>query len=133
EGPAGSEGKNLAPVMKGEKAQVRDSIFLAYRQFQRSVRDERWKIIVYPQINKTQLFDLQNDPHETKDLADDAIHAKQIDRLTDKLKDWQQQLGDKQPLRSANPMPADFDFSKVPPEKRKKADGAGLRKRPVEL
>lgn len=125
--PEGSEGKSLAPVMKGEKAQVRDSIFTAYRQFQRSVRDDRWHMIVYPHINKTQLFDLQADPHEIKDLAGNPAHAKQIERLTDRLKDWQKELGDKQPLRSAMPLPAEFDFSKVPPEeKKKKAKGGAV-------
>src|SRR5207248_4201463 len=63
-GPDGSEGKSLVPVMKVETKQVRDAIFTAYRQFQRSVRDDRWHLIVYPHINKTQLFDLDNDPHE---------------------------------------------------------------------
>jgi arylsulfatase A-like enzyme len=119
QGPDGSEGRSLIPVMKGE-AKGRDSIFLAYRQFQRAVREDRWKIIVYPHINKTQLFDLQNDPHEIKDLAGDATHAKTIERLTDKLKELQHQLGDKQPLRSEKPMPLEFDFSKVPPEEKKK-------------
>ena len=121
-GPEGSEGKSLVPVLKAEKKQVRDSIFTAYRQFQRSVRDERWHMIVYPHINKTQLFDLQNDPHEIRDLAGDSAHAKQIERLTGKLKDWQQQLGDTQPLRSQKPLPPEFDFSKVPPEEKKKKE-----------
>jgi arylsulfatase A-like enzyme len=125
-GPDGSEGKSLVPVMKGETKQVRDSIFLAYRQFQRSVRNDRWKIIVYPHINKTQLFDLQNDPHEMKDLAGDPAQAKQIERLTAKLKDWQKELGDKQALRSEKPMPAEFDFSKVPPEEKKKPASPGV-------
>ena len=84
------------------------------------MRDERWQLIVYPQINKTQLFDLVNDPHELKDLAGDPAHAKTIERLTATLKTWQQQLGDKQALRSDNPMSTEFDFSKVPPEKKKK-------------
>ena len=119
-GPEGSEGKSLVPVMKG-RTKGRDSLFTAYRQFQRGVRDDRWHLIVYPQINKTQLFDLANDPHELKDLAADPTHAKTIDRLTGKLKDWQQKLGDTQPLRSEKPTPLEFDFSKVPPEKKKKA------------
>jgi arylsulfatase A-like enzyme len=119
-GPKGSDGMSLAPVMKGEVKQVRDSIFLAYRHVQRAVREDRWKIIVYPQINKTQLFDLQNDPHEIKDLAADPAHKKTILRLTDKLKAWQLRLGDKQPLQSETPFPEAFDFKNVPPEKKKK-------------
>jgi arylsulfatase A-like enzyme len=120
--PEGSEGQSLLPALKGK--QVRDSIFLAYRQFQRSVRDERWKIIVYPHLNKTQLFDLHSDPHEVKDLAGDPTHAKQIERLTAKLKDWQQKLGDMQPLQSDKPLPPEFDFSKVPPVGKKKKEKA---------
>jgi hypothetical protein len=119
-GPAGSEGKSLVPVMKDETKQVRDSIFLAYRQFQRSVRDDRYQLIVYPQINKTQLFDLQNDPHELKDLAADPDYAKTVEGLTGKLKKLQQEFGDKQPLRSENPMPMEFDFSKEKAEPKKK-------------
>jgi arylsulfatase A-like enzyme len=112
QGPEGSEGKNLVPVMRGETQQVRDSLFLAYRQFERAVRDERWKLVVYPQINKTSLFDLENDPHELKDLSADPAHAKTAERLMDRLKAWQNELGDKQPLRSEKPMPLEFDFRK---------------------
>lgn len=119
DGPAGSEGRSLVSIVNGE-AKGRDSIFLAYRQFQRAVREDRWKIIVYPHINKTQLFDLMNDPHEMMDLAVDPSHAKTIERLTGKLKSLQQEFGDKQPLRSEKPLPLEFDFSKVPPEEKKK-------------
>ena len=47
----------------------------AYRNVQRAVRDDRWKLIRYPQVDKTQLFDLQNDPDELKDLSADPAHA----------------------------------------------------------
>ena len=67
--PDGNEGKSLLPVLTGKQKRLRDSIFTAYRGFQRAVRDERWKLIVYPRINKIQLFDLKNDPAEQKDLA----------------------------------------------------------------
>lgn len=38
--------------------------------FQRSVRDRRYKLIRYPAVDHTLLFDLQNDSHELVDLAD---------------------------------------------------------------
>ena len=116
--PEGSEGKSLVPVLTGKQAAVRHSIFTAYRNLQRAVRDDRWKLIVYPQINKVQLFDLKDDPAEMHDLAGDRSHAADVDRLTDLLEDWQKRLGDTQPLRSAHPQPLEFDFSKVPPEKK---------------
>ena len=48
--------------MNGEETKVRDSLFFAYKDVQRAVRNERWKLIRYPCANETQLFDLQNDP-----------------------------------------------------------------------
>jgi hypothetical protein len=40
-----------------------------------------------------------------------------VRRLTGLLKEWQQQLGDRQLLTSDKPQPLEFDFSKVPPAK----------------
>jgi arylsulfatase A-like enzyme len=119
--PDGNEGRSLVPVISGEATKLRDSIFTAYRHLHRAVRDDRWKLIVYTQINKTQLFDLQADPAETKDLAGDKKHAAEIDRLTGLLKDWQQKLGDTQPLTTDKPQPLTFDFSKVKVRKRPKS------------
>ncbi len=116
--PEGSEGKSLVPVLAGKQAAVRDSLFTAYRDVQRAVRDERWKLLVYPQINKTQLFDLEQDPGETKDLAADKGMEVEVRRLTALLKDWQKQVGDRQALTTRNPKPAEFDFRKVPPVKK---------------
>jgi arylsulfatase A-like enzyme len=111
--PDGSEGKSLAPVILGKAAGVRDSIFTAYRDVQRAVRDERFHLIVYPHINKVQMFDLASDPHETKDLAGERVFAPEVQRLTAMLRDWQSRLGDTQALTSAKPQPPEFDFSKV--------------------
>jgi arylsulfatase A-like enzyme len=118
-GPEGSEGKSLAPVFAGKQVKVRDSLFTAYTKVQRAVRDDRWKLLVYPQINKVQLFDLKNDAAETKDLAGDKAHAVEVERLTGLLKDWQKQCGDTQPLRSDQPQPLEFDFSQVKPPQNK--------------
>jgi arylsulfatase A-like enzyme len=117
-GPEGSEGKSLVPVLTGKAAAVRDSIFTAYRTVQRAVRDDRWKLIVYPQVNKVQLFDLRDDPAEMHDLAADKDHAAEVRRLTALLKAQQEQLGDTRPLTTDKPQPLEFDFRKVPPEKK---------------
>jgi len=108
--PKGNEGKSLVPVFAGERDRVHDSIFTAYRNVQRAVRDDRWKLIVYPRINKVQLFDLRNDPAERNDLAADDKHKAEVERLIKLLKGWQKQLGDKQPLRSDKPLSPRFDF-----------------------
>lgn len=110
-GPRGSDGVSLAPIIRGEGAQGRDSIFTAYRHLQRAIRTDRWKLIVYTQINKSQLFDLQADPLETRDLAHDPGHAAEVSRLTELLRTKQEFFGDAQALTAKNPASPVFDFN----------------------
>ncbi|MCI0460351.1 MAG: sulfatase-like hydrolase/transferase [Gemmataceae bacterium] len=102
--PASVEGKSLASILRGKEAKVRDSAFFAYRDVQRAVCDARWKLIRYPQINRSQLFDLKNDPHELKDLASDPGHAERMRELMALLQRWQRDLGDTLALTSARPL-----------------------------
>lgn len=120
--PEGSEGRSLVPAMKGDGA-GRPAILTAYRNVQRAVRDDRWKLIAYPQINRVQLFDLAGDPGETKDLSADPAHAADLARMTALLKAEQERFGDKQALTVDKPRPAEFDFTKVrsEPKTKKKA------------
>ena len=96
--PEGVDGKSLGSIMNGKAKSVRDSLFTAYKDVQRAVRDERWKLIRYPQIKKTQLFDLENDPHETKDLSGGPAYAAKVKEMMALLRKWQQRLGDNTPL-----------------------------------
>ena len=43
---------------------------------------------------KFELYDLKNDPHETKNLAGDKEHAKTLARLQEKLKAFQKRTKD---------------------------------------
>lgn len=112
--PKENEGRNFVGLLSGRVSQGRDELFFAYRDTQRAVRDDRWKLIVYPQINHRQLFDLKDDPHETKDISQDPALAARLDRLTATLERLQREYGDKQPLTVEKPLPREFDFSKVP-------------------
>ena len=113
--PEGSDGENLAPHFAAAPPKGRPAIFTAYAKVQRAIRDERWKLIVYPQINHTQLFDLRDDPAERTDLAAHSEHRPQVGRLTALLGAAQRKLGDQLPLSSPTPLPFEFDFSKVKP------------------
>ncbi|UCD51947.1 MAG: sulfatase-like hydrolase/transferase [Phycisphaerales bacterium] len=108
--PDGLDGRSLASVIEGKQPIVRQTLFSSYRRCQRAVRDDRWKLIRYPLINKTQLFDLRNDPRETKDLSGDPAHAQRIESMTAQLRQWQGRLGDKQPLTSDSPERAEIDL-----------------------
>ena len=94
--PQTVEGQSLLPVIKGEKETHRDTLFFAYRNLQRSVRDKQFKLIEYDVKGErhTQLFDLAADPIEMKNLAEDPAHAEQLTRLRGQLADWQKKLDD---------------------------------------
>jgi arylsulfatase A-like enzyme len=111
--PTGLDGRSLAPILTGKQTKVRDTLFLAYRDVQRAVRDERWKLIRYPHINRTQLFDLKDDPHETRDLAGRPEYREREKRLLAEMQRWQTELGDTAPLSTAQPRDPRF----VPPKK----------------
>ena len=51
----------------------------------RMLRSERHKLIYYPLGNRVQLFDMQEDPDELRDLADDPAYAEVCEDLTAKL------------------------------------------------
>lgn len=108
--PEGIAGQSLLPLLSGQDKALRDSVFLPFSDLMRAVRDERWKLIVYPQINHRQLFDLASDPEETADLADRPEHAAEVVRLTRMMETWQRQVGDTQPLQVASPRPKEIRF-----------------------
>jgi arylsulfatase A-like enzyme len=113
--PSRVEGKSLRPVMHGDAPRVREYAFTAYKNLQRAIRDEHWKLIRYPQIDKTQLFDLQNDPHEMRDLAADPASAPRIRDLMGELEKEQRELGDTAPLTVPNPKPAPWSPAQLTP------------------
>ncbi|MFN0119159.1 MAG: sulfatase-like hydrolase/transferase [Blastocatellia bacterium] len=109
--PAGLAGESLRPLWEGKKARVRDSVFLPYIQIQRAVRDERWKLIAYPQIGHLQLFDLQNDPHEMRNLIDQPQHQPHVRRLQALLRQWQAREGDTLQVPTENKQPPKIDLT----------------------
>jgi len=110
--PEGLDGRSLAPVIHAKARGVRDTLFSSYRACQRALRDTRWKLIRYPLINRTQLFDLQADPDELHDLSGEASQAARIKEMTAALRQWQKTLGDKQPLSSKKPAKAEWSPSR---------------------
>ena len=85
--PESVEGISMLPAIKSNKNKMRDSIFMGYTHCQRSVKDRRFKLIEYNvnNVRNTQLFDLENDPWELANLADDANYADKLCELRKKL------------------------------------------------
>jgi arylsulfatase A-like enzyme len=92
--PRGSEGIDLNPVFEDPSRSVRENLVFAYRKVQRAVCDARWKLIRYPQVDRVQLFDLQNDPLETKNLAEEASQSERVQQMTALMREQLHKSGD---------------------------------------
>lgn len=92
--PETVEGKSLVPLINGKEKSLYPRAFGYYRDVQRMVRDDRWKLIQYPKVKKEQLFDLANDPFEMKDLSADPRHEGKRKELQAHLLEWQKGVGD---------------------------------------
>ncbi|MFO0866458.1 MAG: sulfatase-like hydrolase/transferase [Gemmataceae bacterium] len=92
--PEKIEGKSLIPVLRDGKTAHRESLFFGYRDLMRAAYDGKLKAIHYPKIDRWQLFDLQADPHEMRDLAEDPSHAENRARLRELLVRLQRDFGD---------------------------------------
>ena len=114
--PSGIDGRSFRPVLAGSATKAREELLLAYRDVQRAWRDERWKLIRYPEVNVTQLFDLQTDPDEMHNLADDPEHELRTMLMTTQMSTAQIGFGDTLPLSVLEPKPAAWS----PPEGGKK-------------
>jgi len=93
--PTGVQGRSVVPLMDGEATQWRDR-FLYEHRFEHpripkteGVRTERWKYIRYTSVEPAheELFDLEDDPLEERNLASASKHA---DTLTDMRRQWQE-------------------------------------------
>ena len=92
--PETVQGRSLAPVLRGDKQSVHECVFGYFRDTQRMIRTDRWKLVHYPQVGKYQLFDLAHDADELTNLADDAAHSEWLVQLRNKLGAWQKEVGD---------------------------------------
>ena len=109
--PDGVFGKSLRPIWESRAESVRDSCFLPFQNSMRAVSDGRWKLIRYPQVDRTQLFDLRSDPDELRDRSAEARQAERIAALRKRLEEWQSLVGDRQPWSVPNPRPAAIDLT----------------------
>jgi arylsulfatase A-like enzyme len=106
--PEGVEGKSLRPILEGKQTKVRDVLYTGYRACQRAIRDDRWKLIRYPLVDRTQLFDLSTDPRELNNLAGKPEHQAKIVELTSLLQKEMNNHADTIPLSVPNPAPAEW-------------------------
>jgi arylsulfatase A-like enzyme len=71
--------------MRGHEQDVRESLLLAYKDVQRALVTDGWKLIDYPQAGRVQLFDLAADAAEQHDRSGVAEEAQRLAALRDQL------------------------------------------------
>ena len=92
--PKTVEGKSLLPVLQQKTKTIYPHIFGYFRNFQRMIRTDDWKLIHYPHINRYQMFNITKDPKELNNLATVAEHAATFKELKTKLETWQRKVND---------------------------------------
>jgi arylsulfatase A-like enzyme len=94
--PRSTEGESLVPAIQNRNRKERYAMYFSYRHFQRALRLNDWKLILYNVrgTKHTQLFDLRNDPWEMKDLAGDPAQVERIGEMTEMLKSMMAEAGD---------------------------------------
>ena len=106
--PASLLGRSLRPLIEGRQAPWRDAVFaelVAGRTAARMVRTARHKYVVYAAgAGPEQLFDLDADPGETKNLAaaPDAAAEKLLAEHRALLKQWCARTNDAFPVPAAS-------------------------------
>lgn len=87
--PANVEGTSFVPAIFDKPYNKRESLYFAYSNILRAVKDEQYKLIAYRNFaNCYQLYDLKNDPDELHDLANDPTYAEKIEELKVKLEEY---------------------------------------------
>ncbi|MBO5360498.1 MAG: sulfatase-like hydrolase/transferase [Clostridia bacterium] len=99
--PQSVDGKSFADLLDGEHGEsFRDELYLIFDQFVRGVKDERYKLIEYRNGDKdedkwTFLYDIKNDPWETKNLAQDETYSGKVAEMREKIishrDEWEEQ------------------------------------------
>lgn len=95
--PGAMQGGDLAPLYLGGTAPPwRDEFFYEHPTItsrdripaSQGVVRRDWKYVYWPEFDHEQLFDLQADPHEVRNLAGDPARVRQRDLMRRKLEDW---------------------------------------------
>lgn len=92
--PESVEFKSLVPILEGKEGNGYESIFGSYIDYQRMIRTKDFKLILYPEVNQVQLFNLNDDPNEMINLAYKPEYSSTVSELYKKLLGLQIEVGD---------------------------------------
>ena len=95
------DGVDLSPLVHGQEQLVRDRLFWHYPHYYETttpvsaIRSGDWKLLEYFENGRRELFNLRDDPTESRDLA--AEQPERAKTLSRELANWQKQVGAKLP------------------------------------
>lgn len=94
------EFNSLLPIIRGERSSsYYQQIFGCYTSKQRMVRQDDFKLIAYPSAGVLRLFNLEKDPFEMKDLANEPEYQNKKELMLKQLIDLQEEMNDPFPLQ----------------------------------
>lgn len=98
--PADMQGISLKSLLQQDKEDIRDALYYHYYEFPNEhgtkkhygIRTDRYKLIhFYEDIDSWELYDLESDPKEMKNLINDPAQAELIAELKEQLKALQKE------------------------------------------
>jgi arylsulfatase A-like enzyme len=101
--PSDMQGRSFAPLLTGHTVKNwRSSMYYRYyhypgdHQVQQhyGVRTDRYKLIYFHRLDRWELFDLAEDPHELNNVYDNPAYGKTISTLKTELTRLRKELGD---------------------------------------
>lgn len=95
--PNSVEGQSFVDAILKNSKKNRNALLFVYKNFQRGMRMDRWKLICYnvKGEKQIQLFDLKNDPWEANNLAYDPSKFELIQKLKKQMQQLIIETGDK--------------------------------------
>ena len=88
--PAHCEGKNLLPLLRGEKKANPDDSLFWHTYTSRAARWKQWRIVKFGTEQKWRLYDIEADPGETTDIA--AKHPEVVNEMDKRYYAWRNQM-----------------------------------------
>jgi len=86
---------SLLPLAQGKtNRSAYPAVYGSYKDVERSIKKDNFKLIVYPRINKVLLFDLKSDPEEMNDLSEQPGYKEKAASLFRDLLKLQKSMDD---------------------------------------
>ncbi|MCL5269403.1 MAG: sulfatase-like hydrolase/transferase [bacterium] len=125
------EGRSMTPLFENPQATIDETIYMEFGRYEidhdgfggfqpiRAAFDGRHKLVLNL-LSSDELYDLDEDPQEMKNLIEDAAHREARDRLHDRIIDWMNRTRDpfrgyywqRRPWRTDAP-PATWEFTRM--------------------